>query len=188
MVLGFVVVVCVCAGGRTQGYMHAKHKLYHEPHLSPTPAPSPNLESPRHGPPGKDYGILFPGKNPRPVLHLLRDGLTHCIRVTSSFCLLYLLVPFSLPNHLPGVVSEPKSQVPQERESHAGQQKRFPPQILLRRRECRGAAHRTSSCSKTHRLSLLGHSIPIQVNDSPALPCSTSTRSSAIGHAQSCVC
>lgn len=61
------------------------------------------------------------------------------------------------------VVSEPKSQIPQERESHAGQQKRFPPQILLRGRDCCGAAHRASSCSTTHRLSLLGDGLSVQI-------------------------
>lgn len=95
-------------------------------------------------------------------------------------------MPCSPPDTLPGVVSEPKSQIPQERESHAGQQERFPPQILLRGRDCGGAARRAPSCSATHRLSLLGDGLPVQVNGGPALPRSAPTRSSAVGHVQSC--
>lgn len=66
-----------------------------------------------------------------------------------------------------GMVSEPKSKVPQEWESHAGQQECFPSQNLLGGLDCCGAAHRTASISKTHRLSLLGDSLTLQVNEKP---------------------
>lgn len=64
---------------------------------------------------------------------------------------------------VPGLVPEPKSQVPQKRESHAGQQKCLPPQVLLRRSDGSGAAHRAAPCTSPERLPILGQCCPLQV-------------------------
>lgn len=81
------------------------------------------------GPAGKDCGIfvllweefctcIFLGEG---LYSNIGQGIVPYLCNLFIFVFLFLLVPCCPPDTLPGVVSEPKSQIPQEWESHAGQ-------------------------------------------------------------------